>query len=181
MECPICMELPIEPQVGQCGHSICIVCKQKLHKNECPICKKKPVKYTPNFMLKEAVLAHNKEQYDLLYAEYISTKNLSNEKKKSDLENKNEMLNNRYDGRFSLRHDTKFSMDDVFKLIDYIMVQTNNFKKIPNYASIIAYPLNDERNYRLGANTNHIVIFDKEHQREYIFISSRRHFTIKRY
>src|SRR3990167_1834063 len=61
-DCPICTEFCVEPQVGECGHTICIACKRKLEKNECPFCRKK-CNYAPNYALKEILQKLKPKEY----------------------------------------------------------------------------------------------------------------------
>lgn len=52
--CPICMEVPYEPYVGSCGHTVCLPCKEKI-KTTCPLCKQK-VTFRVNFMLRDILM-----------------------------------------------------------------------------------------------------------------------------
>ena len=60
-ECGICYEVLIEPQVGHCGHSICLLCWYRLDYHGtsladkgCPLCKKISP-WQPNFQLREFI------------------------------------------------------------------------------------------------------------------------------
>jgi hypothetical protein len=43
-ECPICMEIMVEPVVTECGHGMCLPCFRKIIKGKknplCPMCRK---------------------------------------------------------------------------------------------------------------------------------------------
>lgn len=53
--CPICMELPYDPRVGSCGHTLCIGCMEKIKSSICPLCQKK-VTFRVNFMLRDILI-----------------------------------------------------------------------------------------------------------------------------
>ena len=57
MDCVICLDIWIEPQIGDCGHSVCCVCALSLAsapfgKKVCALCKR-AVKWKPNYQLRD--------------------------------------------------------------------------------------------------------------------------------
>ena len=51
-DCPICMEIIVKPMISNCGHTICGKCCERRFK-ECPICKKKNIKYSLNVIFND--------------------------------------------------------------------------------------------------------------------------------
>jgi hypothetical protein len=59
--------------VGNCGHTLCIGCKEKLKGSTCPFCQKKVV-FKPNFMLRD-ILEHGRyaPEYKIRERAYFDT------------------------------------------------------------------------------------------------------------
>lgn len=62
MDCPVCLDLFVEPQVGTCGHTVCKPGSKALHANQCPQCRKR-VRFSTNFALMALVREQKSEEY----------------------------------------------------------------------------------------------------------------------
>ena len=56
MNCPICLENFLEPQILNCGHSYCLRCIISLQQHSprtasCPECRQRIIRYTSNYSL----------------------------------------------------------------------------------------------------------------------------------
>lgn len=65
MDCPICLDICVNPQVGTCGHSVCGPCASEMPSPKCcPQCRKQTT-FSVNFALRDLIQA----QYPKAYAE----------------------------------------------------------------------------------------------------------------
>lgn len=62
--CPVCHEIPFNPMMAQCGHSICGVCERKLLEKKCVECNVRS-KYRINRMLRDVLASTFPEEYQV--------------------------------------------------------------------------------------------------------------------
>jgi hypothetical protein len=71
--CPICENLAFSAVVGDCGHTICLTCKNKVD-NKCPLCNREQTKFRPNFLVRQLLEQDAyKSEMAILRKHYIST------------------------------------------------------------------------------------------------------------
>ena len=72
MDCPICVEICVEPMIGTCGHTICMLCLQQI-KTECPVCRKS-TRFSKNYALRDLLKETKPKAYAARERECLITR-----------------------------------------------------------------------------------------------------------
>ena len=166
IDCPICLELPIEPVMGSCGHTICTPCQKKIKTNKCPVCNQTKITYQKNFSLRDVVQKSNPEEYDRRYAEWISNDpepeppQKKRKVAKTVFEIQKETVSESSGGDLQLMHKTTFSRDDIRYIVRCIMNgnTAQNVKSGFGRTVGVVYTHSDERSYSIGSKMGHSMI-----------------------
>ena len=137
LDCIICCEIMIEPVVGECGHTVCTPCRQKM-KDKCPTCCK-VVKYQKNFTLRDIIQEVYGPEYDKKLAEWLQENDLDRHHKKRKPQTKLERQRKLVDTigvklssqkNIQLVHETAISNSEIEKLITEIILNDGDTKAL---------------------------------------------------
>ena len=119
--CPVCLEIPFEPMVGTCGHTICIGCREKMKTNICPMCRQR-VGFKPNFMMKDFLVS------DPLYAQEYKARQL--EYIASTPQGQLDSILKKYPG---IRINSSFNIEDQVSIMNSILNWIEHRKRMGTF------------------------------------------------